>query len=700
MDPRASSRRDPRRGRRGLGAVLTLALAAILTVIPDARGMKAAAADTLFGHDVSWPQCSSAQGGYDLPMPPTDSDFMIIGLSKGLAFTENPCLASQVSYAGTHGIPAHGYAMATFPTAAQLSTYRAAGPFASSTRAGQLSNVGYAEAQYALASLKRIGWSPEVVWVDVEPRPAQPWPGATAAARVENRYVTEGLVRGLRDAGVGYGFYSYTSGWQEITDSWNVPGVPVWATAGRLDYPEEALDRCTQASFSGGAVYVSQWTDGTRDYNRTCGSYQFTKLPRNMAGLAGAQVTASSESAADGQVAAKAVDGSSLGYPVDHRMEWASAREKAGAWVEVRWPNPVTLDRVVLRDRPNPDDRVLSGTLRFSDGSAIAVGSLPNDGAALNVSFGARTVTSVRFTVGSAAATTWAVGLAEFEAWGKEAAAQAASNVAPGAAVSVSSENAATGQQGVKAVDGSAAGYPADATREWATTGGGAGSWIALKWPKPVTVDRVVLFDRPNANDQVLSGTLAFSDGTSVPVGQLANDGAATTVTFPARSVTSLRFTVGSVSGSTANVGLAELQAWSPPNLASFAAVSVSSQNAATGQTGAKAVDGTASGYPADATKEWATVGGGAGSWIELTWSAPVALTTVVLFDRPNASDRVTAGTLTFSDGTSVAVGALANDGAASSVSFPRREVTTMRFTIDAVAPTTANIGLAELQAY
>ena len=48
---------------------------------------------------------------------------------------------------------------------------------------------------------------------------------------------------------------------------WRLPGVPVWATAGALDYPNGALDRCTQPSFSGGRVYLSQWWTTTLDYD-------------------------------------------------------------------------------------------------------------------------------------------------------------------------------------------------------------------------------------------------------------------------------------------------------------------------------------------------------------------------------------------------------------------------------------------------
>ena len=133
---------------------------------------------------------------------------------------------------------------------------------------------------------------------------------------------------------------------------------------------------------------------------------------------------------------------------------------------------------------------------------------------------------------------------------------------AAGVTVSASSQNTGTGQIAVKAVDGSAVGYPGDETREWATAGGGAGSWIQLSWAAPVTIDRVVLYDRPNADDRVNGGSLVFSSGDPVAVGQLGNSGAATTVSFPARTVTSVRLNITSVSSTTRNVGLAEFEVW------------------------------------------------------------------------------------------------------------------------------------------
>lgn len=142
-------------------------------------------------------------------------------------------------------------------------------------------------------------------------------------------------------------------------------------------------------------------------------------------------------------------------------------------------------------------------------------------------------------------------------------------NVAPTATVTASSENAAYGQQAAAAVDGVIAGWPADPTAEWATVGGRAGSWLKLAWATPHTLDKVTLYDRPNLLDQVTGGTLTFSDGTTVPVPALHNDGTATTVTFPPLTTSSVLFTATSVSASTQNVGLAEIQvdASTPPPL-------------------------------------------------------------------------------------------------------------------------------------
>lgn len=133
----------------------------------------------------------------------------------------------------------------------------------------------------------------------------------------------------------------------------------------------------------------------------------------------------------------------------------------------------------------------------------------------------------------------------------------------PGVTVSASSRKA-TGQRAEKAVDGYPVGAPMDADHEWVTNGGGAGSWIRLTFPSPTTLDSVTLYDRPNADDQVTGARLDFSDGSSVSVPTLPGNGSGLTITFPARTVTSVRLRITSVSDTTTEVGLAEFEAWRP----------------------------------------------------------------------------------------------------------------------------------------
>ena len=136
-------------------------------------------------------------------------------------------------------------------------------------------------------------------------------------------------------------------------------------------------------------------------------------------------------------------------------------------------------------------------------------------------------------------------------------------NLALSATVTASSQNTSTGQTADKAIDGVIGGYPSTPYNvEWATTGGGVGSWLKLTWATAQTFDTIVLYDRPNSSDQITSATLTFSNGTQIPVGTLPNDGTGLTVNVPNITTTTLTLTVNSVSASTQNVGLAEIQAY------------------------------------------------------------------------------------------------------------------------------------------
>ncbi len=216
--------------RRSTGAALVAAMTALgAPAIGSADAVPVAGAATpgQVGNDVSWPQCPVSQGGYGLPAPRPGAQFVVIGLTKGAGFTRNPCLTDQVAQAATRGLPAHGYLVPTYPTAAQLATYGASGPWAATTTAGRLLNAGYAEAGDALAGAAAVPFRPPVVWVDVEPRTVSPWRTDDTAATTRNRLVVLGALRRLDEAGVRFGVYSASSLWSSITGGWQAPGVPV-----------------------------------------------------------------------------------------------------------------------------------------------------------------------------------------------------------------------------------------------------------------------------------------------------------------------------------------------------------------------------------------------------------------------------------------------------------------------------------------
>ncbi|HSN42878.1 MAG TPA: PIG-L family deacetylase, partial [Propionibacteriaceae bacterium] len=171
--------------------------------------------------------------------------------------------------------------------------------------------------------------------------------------------------------------------------------------------------------------------------------------------------------------------------------------------------------------------------------------------------------------------------------------------------------------------------------------------------------------------------------------------------TFRPSTVGSYTFRVTASSGGTSGTDTVVVSVTSADyvNVARLAGVTVTASSQESAQPASNVVDGLTSGWPDDATAEWSTIGGGAGSWVQLAWSAPVKVDRVVLYDRPNANDQVTKGTLTFTDGTTVAVGTLLNAGA-TTITFPARSTSSIRFSVEGVSSTTENIGLSEFEAY
>jgi len=471
-----------------------------------------------------------------------------------------------------------------------------------------------------------------------------------------------------------------------------------------------------------------------------------------------AVVSVSSQDTAAGQGAVKAIDGVVAGYPDAPFNEWSTVKGKVGTWIALTWATPQTLSSIVLDDRPNLVDQATAGVLTFSDGSTMSVGALPNDGSPLRVTFSPRAVTSVRYTVTSVLKGTANLGLAEIEAWtagstpppvvtSPVAAAGADQQVASGAVVSVSGSASTPGTGGALGYAWSQVSGPAvtlssptaAATSFTAPTGpatvvlaltvsnaaGSATDQVSVQVAAPPVVTSPVA--AAGADQQVASGAVVSVDGSASTPGTGGAlgyawsqvSGPAVTLSSPTAAATSftaptgpatvvLALTVSNAAGSATDQVSVQVAAPPPPdpdpqapvNVAPAATVTASSQDTAAGQGAAKAVDGVAAGYPSAPLNEWSSVKGKVGTWITLTWSTPQTLTSVVLYDRPNLVDQVTAGTLTFSDGSQVAVKALPNDGTVLTVTFSARTVTSVRFTATKVLSGTQNIGLAEFEAW
>jgi LmbE family N-acetylglucosaminyl deacetylase len=577
----------------------------------------------------------------------------------------------------------------------------------------------------------------------------------------------------------------------------------------------------------------------------------------NLAGLA--TVTVSSQTTATGQIGTSAVDGFVEGDPDGYQpFEWATNGELNGAWITLTWPNSVTISRVALYDRPNLVDNVVSGTLRFSDGSSVPVGQLPNNGNSLLISFFPKNVRWMTFNIDNAVGNN--TGLAEIEVYG--AATGTTVNhpqIFQGPTASAPFQNDQYGQPyaafitdaqttnlAVTAFDvnGQTPRY------SWTTDSGrisGNGSTVTFNPPvvgtsslvratvtvsdasgasvqnstfvnvtpsnsSGTTISSITLNPTSVASGSTATGTVVLGRSptngaiinltssnpaiasvpqtvvvapgankatftvstvyvsTTTTVNITATLGTSTrnatlTVLQPSVILSSLTANPPTVGGGNPSTGTVTLNAAAPtggavitlssnlttvatipttvtvpagatsaafpittqavtfpssvtlsanyvggtlttslrvapyvaPNLATIATVTVSSETPAYQQLGIKAVDGIVDGSPSpgDYTKEWATNGQLAGAWIRLTWTGPVSTSQVVLYDRPNATDNVTSGTLSFSDGSTVPVGALPNGGTALTVSFAQRTVTWVQFTVNSAVG--QNIGLSEI---
>ncbi len=220
-------------------------------------------------------------------------------------------------------------------------------------------------------------------------------------------------------------------------------------------------------------------------------------------------------------------------------------------------------------------------------------------------------------------------------------------NAGLGASATASTER--TDSEAFKAIDGFAIGYPEDETHEWVTNREQAGAWIQLDWASPVTIGRIVLFDRPNVDDHVQEATLSFSDGSTLPVGPLDNWGRSSIYEFGARTIDQVRLTVDATSTATRNIGLSEFEVYEVTGgTANQPPVADAGPDQSIGEGTTVQLDGSGSSDPDSdpLTYDWLQTGG-----IAVSLSDPTSASPTFVAPRPLTADEFLTFSLTVNDG-------------------------------------------------
>ncbi len=268
MSPRMHTG-SPRRFR----VLLAAAAAALLTLVALPAE---AATQPGPGNDVSWPQCGKAL--------PKGQAFGIVGVNNGLANTTNPCLSTQLTWAGTSkggtGQPLVALYVNTANPGASGSWWPTSNTYGGTTVTNPYGDCnqgsygpacsymyGFAKA-YDDANIRGVNNpSSYTWWLDVET--GSSWSTDTLA----NRADLEGMAAYYASIGARTGLYSTRSQWDQIVgavpSSSNLYALPSWlagakslAVAGR---------KCSDTALTGGGqVSLTQYVSGGLDYDRSC----------------------------------------------------------------------------------------------------------------------------------------------------------------------------------------------------------------------------------------------------------------------------------------------------------------------------------------------------------------------------------------------------------------------------------------------
>lgn len=242
--------------------LLTAAAAAAVVLVPATAAGARPRTRATTGYDVSYPQCSVA-----LPDNPL---FGIVGVSDGLAYGRNPCLATQYAWAANAPESPAFYMNTGNPGAGstRVDWYGQSGPepCGPDNEAGCAYDYGYNGAQQAFEyTASQIGFAAAggaTWWLDVET--ANSWSGDVAL----NGADIQGSLDFLSSQVAAVGVYSTGYQWGRITGGLSLgPAVLNWV-AGAAN--ENRARQLCGSSFSDGPVALVQYPSGGLDADYVC----------------------------------------------------------------------------------------------------------------------------------------------------------------------------------------------------------------------------------------------------------------------------------------------------------------------------------------------------------------------------------------------------------------------------------------------
>ena len=275
-------------------ALVVLMAAALGGALPAGASSTVAPAGST-GHDVAYPQCSSANSS-STTVTSLGGAFGIVGVTDGLPWSTNPCLGAEYQWASGLAYGPALYTNTANPAPHSSYFWPSSGSSApalckdatSTTDPGCAYDYGWHAAQNALSTAEAsvtpaatLPW-----WLDVET--ANSWNGNGSS----NAADLQGFVDYLRGQGVpSVGIYTSSSNWTAITGGYTQSNAASYESAWSAEFiPSYPLDQsptwvagagssanassiCSGPAFTGTNPQLAQFQDGTGyDADLVCGT--------------------------------------------------------------------------------------------------------------------------------------------------------------------------------------------------------------------------------------------------------------------------------------------------------------------------------------------------------------------------------------------------------------------------------------------